>query len=250
MKMISLAFAASSPGVAAFTSRVVPRAFRAASASTARFMSSPPGPYGDDKMPFYALGINLAKQMGGQNNFNTLLDDDELDIFLQGFGDTMKGTLLQDPGQILGTHGPALNQILQERSSSIVDRVKAEGDEFTRNFLDFNEEAIQTKSGLVYYSMVEGTGAQPAESSTVEVHYHGSLTDGTVFDSSVDRGQTISFPLQSVIRGWTEGLQLMKEGGKCTLVIPSDLAYGDNGSGDTIPPGATLKFEVELFKVT
>ena len=81
------------------------------------------------------------------------------------------------------------------------------------------------------------------------ISYHGTLTDGTVFDSSVDRGQTISFPLGGVIKGWQEGLAMMKEGGKATLVIPSDLAYGDGGSGDTIPPGATLKFEVELFKV-
>ena len=85
--------------------------------------------------------------------------------------------------------------------------------------------------------------------STVEVHYHGTLTDGTVFDSSVDRGQTISFPLGGVIKGWQEGLQLMKEGGKATLICPPDLAYGEAGSGDVIPPGATLQFEVELFKV-
>jgi len=103
---------------------------------------------------------------------------------------------------------------------------------------------------MVYLPMVEGQGASPSISSTVEVHYHGQLTDGTVFDSSVQRGQTISFPLGNVIKGWQEGLQMMKEGGKATLVIPSDLAYGEQGSGDTIPPGATLKFEVELFKVS
>lgn len=80
-------------------------------------------------------------------------------------------------------------------------------------------------------------------------HPAQTLIDGTVFDSSVERGQTISFPLGGVIKGWQEGLQMMKEGGKATLVIPSDLAYGDAGSGDVIPPGATLKFEVELFKV-
>jgi FKBP-type peptidyl-prolyl cis-trans isomerase FkpA len=84
----------------------------------------------------------------------------------------------------------------------------------------------------------------------VVMHFCDDSTDGTVFDSSVDRGQTISFPLSGVIKGWQEGLAMMKEGGKATLVIPSDLAYGDNGSGDTIPPGATLKFEVELFKVS
>jgi len=97
--------------------------------------------------------------------------------------------------------------------------------------------------------MKEGDGASPTLQSTVEVHYHGTLTDGTVFDSSVERGQTISFPLGGVIKGWQEGLQLMKEGGKATLICPSDIAYGDAGSGEVIPPGATLKFEVELFKV-
>jgi FKBP-type peptidyl-prolyl cis-trans isomerase len=97
--------------------------------------------------------------------------------------------------------------------------------------------------------MKEGTGASPTLTSTVEVHYHGTLTDGTVFDSSVDRGQTISLPLNGVIKGWQEGVAMMKEGGKATLVVPSDLAYGDQGSGEVIPPGATLKFEVELFKV-
>ena len=147
------------------------------------------------------------------------------------------------------TYGPALNVILQERSAGIMDRVKAEGEEFVKGFMDCTEEAIKTDSGLVYYSMKEGEGAQPEKSNTVEVHYHGTLIDGTVFDSSVDRGQTISFPLGGVIKGWQEGLALMKEGGKATLVIPSELAYGEEGSGDTIPPGATLKFEVELFKV-
>jgi FKBP-type peptidyl-prolyl cis-trans isomerase len=89
--------------------------------------------------------------------------------------------------------------------------------------------------------MTPGTGASPELTSTVEVHYHGTLTDGSVFDSSVDRGQTISFPLNGVIKGWQEGVALMKEGGKATLVVPSDLAYGDEGSGEVIPPGATLK---------
>jgi len=143
----------------------------------------------------------------------------------------------------------ALNKILQERSNGLVDRVKKEGEDFIANFLDCNEEAIQTESGLVYYSMKEGDGAQPTVTNNVEVHYHGTLIDGTVFDSSVDRGQTISFPLGGVIKGWQEGLAMMKEGGKATLVIPADIAYGEAGSGDVIPPGATLKFEVELFKV-
>lgn len=217
---------------------------------TVRFMSDGPMPYDDDKMPFYALGTNLAMQVGGAGNFKTLLEEDEMEIVLEAFCDTLRGTATQDSRSILVKYGNTLNKILQERTSNIVDRVKKDGEDFLQNFLDCNEEAVKTDSGMVYCPMTEGDGKQPTVTNTVEVHYHGTLTDGTVFDSSVDRGQTISFPLNAVIKGWQEGLAMMKEGGKATLVIPSDLAYGDAGSGETIPPGATLKFEVELFKVT
>lgn len=236
--------------VGAFTASTLARHSTPFLSSTARAMSSKgPMPYDDAKMPFYALGTNLALQVGGQGNFKTLLDDDELDIVLEAFCENLRGTNTQDARVVLTTYGQQLNKILMERTEGIVERVKKDGENFVTNFLDCNEEAIKTDSGLVYYSMKEGDGKQPTLSNTVEVHYHGTLTDGTVFDSSVDRGQTISFPLGGVIKGWQEGLALMKEGGKATLVIPSDLAYGDGGSGDTIPPGATLKFEVELFKV-
>eukprot|EP00527_Entomoneis_sp_CCMP2396_P009696 CAMPEP_0198137336 /NCGR_PEP_ID=MMETSP1443-20131203/853_1 /TAXON_ID=186043 /ORGANISM="Entomoneis sp., Strain CCMP2396" /LENGTH=248 /DNA_ID=CAMNT_0043798739 /DNA_START=100 /DNA_END=846 /DNA_ORIENTATION=- len=221
--------------------------------SSARFMSStdtpaPIMPHDDEKMPYYALGLNLAMQVGGQGNIKTLLEKDEMELVLEGFCDNLRGTSA-DPRIVLQTYGKELNSILQERSSRIVDLVKKEGEEFIQNFLDCNDEAVQKESGMVYCPMKEGEGASPTLQSTVEVHYHGTLTDGTVFDSSVDRGQTISFPLGGVIRGWQEGLQLMKEGGKATLLCPPDIAYGDAGSGEVIPPGATLKFEVELFKV-
>jgi FKBP-type peptidyl-prolyl cis-trans isomerase len=213
-------------------------------------MATGPMPVDEEQMPYYALGTNLAMQVGGQGNLKTLLDEDEMEIVLQGFCETLRGTSTQDSRVILEMYGPTLNKIMRERTDRIVDRVKKDGEEFLANFLDCNDDAVKTESGLVFCSMTEGTGASPTIKSMVEVHYHGQLTDGTVFDSSVDRGQTISFPLSGVIKGWQEGLQLMKEGGKATLVIPSDLAYGDGGSGDTIPPGATLKFEVELFKVS
>ena len=106
---------------------------------------------------------------------------------------------------MLETYGSKLNEIIQDRSANIIDSVKKEGEDFIVNFLDCNEEAIKTDSGLVYYSMTEGSGAQPTTTNTVEVHYHGTLIDGTVFDSSVQRGQTISFPLGGVIKGWQEG---------------------------------------------
>lgn len=244
MTLSSLAFFASNRMARAF----VPRSSVAAASVMRRSMSSGPMPYDHDKMPFYALGVNLAVQVGGQANIKTLLEDDELEIVLKAFGETLTGTATVDARAVLSTYGPGLNKILGERSDKILDRVKQDGADYIANFLDCNEEATQTQSGLVYCPMKEGDGASPSLQSTVEVHYHGTLTDGTVFDSSVERGQTISFPLGGVIKGWQEGLQLMKEGGKATLICPSDIAYGDAGSGDVIPPGATLKFG-KLFRV-
>jgi len=245
----SLLVLLSVPRASTAFSLLAPRGVKFGVHTVARHMSTGSGgmPYGDDKMPFYALGTNLAVQVGGQGSFKTLLEDDELEVVLEAFCDNLRGSQLHNPREILGKYGPELNKILQDRTANIVDRVKKDGEEYVANFLDCNEEAIKTESGLVYYSMKEGTGGMPTRSNTVEVHYHGTLTDGTVFDSSVDRGQTISFPLSGVIKGWQEGLAMMKVGGKATLIIPSDLAYGDSGSGETIPPGATLKFEVELF---
>ncbi len=112
-------------------------------------------------------------------------------------------------------------------------------------------EPETSESGLSWYDMKEGDGAQPAgPMSSVEVHYTGWLLDGTKFDSSVDRGESISFPLNAVIEGWTEGVGSMKVGGKRKLVIPSDLGYGDQGAPPVIPAGATLVFDVELLSVT
>lgn len=126
-------------------------------------------------MPFYALGTNLAMQVGGQGNFKTLLEEDELDVVLEGFCDNLKGTATQDARVILTKFGQQLNQILQERTNSIVDRVKKDGEEFVKNFLDCTDEAVKTDSGLVYYEMTAGEGKQPELSNTVEVHYHGTL---------------------------------------------------------------------------
>ena len=112
-----------------------------------------------------------------------------------------------------------------------------------------NDGVETTASGLQYKVIQEGDGASPSAASTVEVHYEGWLIDGSVFDSSYKRGQTISFPLNGVIPGWTEGLQLMKEGSIYELTIPSDLGYGPQGMPGAIPPAATLIFKVELIKV-
>ena len=113
-----------------------------------------------------------------------------------------------------------------------------------------SKEGVKTTaSGLQYKVVKEGTGKSPAATDNVLVHYEGKLLDGTVFDSSIKRGEPISFPLNRVIPGWTEGLQLMKEGGKSTLYIPSKLAYGASGAGGAIGPNETLIFEVELIKI-
>lgn len=112
-----------------------------------------------------------------------------------------------------------------------------------------NENVKETASGLQYVVEKEGEGASPAATDEVTVHYTGRLLDGTVFDSSVSRGEPATFPLNRVIPGWTEGVQLMKEGAKYTFFIPSDLAYGPQGVPNAIPPHSTLIFEVELIKV-
>ncbi len=245
--LAALLVASSSRAVSAFTTRTVaPVAARAA--MTTRHMSGPM-PYDDEKMPIYALGVNIGMQISSQTDFKTLLEEDELKVLLNGFEDVITGENTNNPMEILQKYGPAVNQLLRDRTERIMERVKKDGEEYIEGFLDCNEEAVKTDSGLVYYSMKEGDGVSPEVADEVEVHYHGTLVDGTVFDSSVERGATIKFKLGQVIKGWQEGLAMMKEGGKATLVIPPELAYGDMGSGGAVPPGATLKFEVELFKV-
>lgn len=126
--------------------------------------------------------------------------------------------------------------------------VKEDGDAFRAEYAT-REGVTQLPSGLLYEVITEGTGPKPTASDTVTTHYHGTLVDGTVFDSSVERGQPASFPVGGVIAGWTEALQLMNTGSKWRLVVPPELAYGDRGAGGQIKPGATLVFEVELLEI-
>jgi len=109
--------------------------------------------------------------------------------------------------------------------------------------------AVKTPSGMVYLSIKDGKGKSPTAASTVEVNYRGTLTNGKEFDSSYKRNQSISFPLTGVIPCWTEGVQMMKVGGKAKLVCPPELAYGSRGAGSDVPPNATLIFEVELLGI-
>ncbi|KXK56661.1 MAG: FKBP-type peptidyl-prolyl cis-trans isomerase [Chlorobi bacterium OLB7] len=155
----------------------------------------------------------------------------------QGGGQTLSQGSAPQQGQ---------NQVPPEQLAA---QNKAQGEAFlAKNKTE--QGVITTASGLQYQVLTEGTGASPKATDNVKVHYTGMLLDGTVFDSSVQRGEPISFPLNGVIAGWTEGLQLMKVGGKNRLFIPSDLAYGPNGyPGSPIGPNATLVFDVELLGI-
>lgn len=141
-------------------------------------------------MPIYALGLNIGMQISQQTDFKNLLEEDELEILLAGFGDIVKGENTANPMDVLQKYGPQVNELLRERMDGIMEKVKKDGKEYIDGFLDCNDEAEKTDSGLVYYCMKEGDGASPSVEDEVEVHYHGTLTDGTVFDSSVDIGRT------------------------------------------------------------
>ncbi len=140
-------------------------------------------------------------------------------------------------------------QAVRSSSSSSGENDKVGRRVVSKRVLRDKPKVITTESGLRYEILTEGEGDSPGPSSRVKVHYSGTLADGTVFDSSRERGQPAVFGLNQVIKGWTEGLQLMKPGALYRFVIPSDLAYGDSGAGSAIPAGATLTFEVELISI-
>lgn len=136
----------------------------------------------------------------------------------------------------------------QQEAAELADKNKQAGMDYMAENAK-KDGVTTTESGLQIEELTAGTGASPTAEDTVKVHYKGTLLDGTEFDSSYSRGEPVSFPLNGVIPGWTEGLQLMKEGGKSRLVIPADLAYGPAGAGGSIGPNATLVFEVELLEI-
>lgn len=150
------------------------------------------------------------------------------------------------------TYGPEIQRVLGGRQQTAMARAaeKAEGE--SKAFfeeLKKNPKIQSTASGLHYEVIEPGSGPKPKPTDTVKVHYTGKLVDGTKFDSSVDRGEPAEFPLNGVIPGWTEGLQLVGAGGKLKLYIPSKLGYGEQGAGGSIPPNATLVFDVELLEI-
>src|SRR5262249_18154795 len=143
---------------------------------------------------------------------------------------------------------PKVQQLQQTRFAAASEAEKKTGAEFLAKAAA-EKGAGKTDSGLGFSTIKAGTGPSPKATDTVKVHYHGTLTDGTVFDSSVQRGQPATFPLNQVIPCWTEGVQKMKVGEKARLVCPSTIAYGDRGAPPKIKPGATLVFEVELLEI-
>lgn len=136
----------------------------------------------------------------------------------------------------------------QAKVQEIAQKAQAEGDKYRAEFAK-KDGVKTTKSGLLYHVVNEGKGNAIKPTDTVKVHYTGKLPDGKVFDSSVERGQPAEFRLDQVVKGWTEGLQLVKKGGKIELVLPPELAYGKQGAGASIPPNSTLYFEVEVLDV-
>lgn len=190
----------------------------------------------------YIVGENLAHQL--QNDGLEL----DADVVALAVSDVMTG----QPSRLSDAEKQsAVEQVQKEgQAKQMAAQAKNKADGIA--YLAENakkEGVITTASGLQYKSLVTGNGEKPTPSNRVKVHYRGTLIDGTVFDSSYDRGEPIVFPVTGVISGWVEGLQLMQVGSKFELTIPSELAYGANGSGPVIGPDATLVFEVELLGI-
>ncbi len=197
-------------------------------------------PTNDDQKTLYALGLAISQSLG-----TFALSESELDFVKSGLTD---GALKRTPKADLQTFGPKIQQLQQTRAAVVADAEKKAGAAYLTKAAA-EKGSTKTESGIVIATIKPGTGATPKPTDTVKVHYHGTLLDGTVFDSSVKRGEPATFPLSQVIKCWTEGVQLIKVGGKSRLVCPANLAYGDRGSPPAIKPGATLIFEVELLEI-
>lgn len=188
----------------------------------------------------YSLGVSVGANLK-QQGFNPEIIED----FVDGLKDVLEEQTLKVPE-------PEVNEIVTKYFKEMQEQGVQENQDAQKKFFEENlknEGVKQTESGLQYQVIKEGKGDKPKATDEVEVHYHGTFLDGKVFDSSVERGQSISFPVNGVIQGWQEALQLMTPGSKYKLFIPSDLAYGSRGAGNAIPPHTPLIFDVELIKV-
>ncbi|MBO7255688.1 MAG: FKBP-type peptidyl-prolyl cis-trans isomerase [Paludibacteraceae bacterium] len=188
----------------------------------------------------YALGLNIGKSLkkSGIKELN-----------IEKFSNAVKNVLSNETFEISEEEArKILNDFFTQLQQEILEKNKTKG----KQFLEENakrENVIQTASGLQYEILVEGNGAKPLASDKVKVHYHGTLIDGTVFDSSIRRGEPATFGVTQVIQGWVEALQLMSVGAKWRLFIPHKLAYGAQGAGELIEPFSTLIFDVELLEI-
>jgi FKBP-type peptidyl-prolyl cis-trans isomerase FkpA len=198
----------------------------------------------DDQKAIYAYGASLGEQVARQNK-QLRLSPEELTAFQNGLNDTLTGK----PPQVEP-------DAFQDKFQALADaRFKAAMAEDAQKGVAYAESAAKepgatkTASGLVFRTVSAGNGASPKASDVVKVHYEGKLVDGTVFDSSRARGEPAEFGLDRVIGCWTEGVQRMKVGEKAVLVCPPAIAYGERGAGNSIPPNATLIFDVELLAI-
>ena len=211
-----------------------------ASGSAAAGGGAAANPQTEDQKTLYALGLSIGRSL---TMFN--LTDEEFEYVKAGIHAQVKG---EKPAVELQQYGPKIQGLAMSRQSAKAAGEKEKGKAFLEQAAK-EEGAVKTESGMVYKETQAGTGAQPKGSDVVRVHYKGTLIDGKEFDSSFKRNEPATFPLNGVIRCWTEGVQKMKVGGKAKLVCPSELAYGDRGAPPDIPGGATLVFDVELLDV-
>jgi FKBP-type peptidyl-prolyl cis-trans isomerase FkpA/FKBP-type peptidyl-prolyl cis-trans isomerase FklB len=194
----------------------------------------------DDDKTLYALGQIISKNLDAFQ-----LSPQELELVKAGIEDGVTGK----PSAVdIEKYGEKIQALHKTRSAALAEKEKTAGQAYLTKAAS-EKGANKTPSGLVITTLTPGTGAAPAATDEVKVHYEGKLTNGTVFDSSLARGEPATFPLNGVIPCWTEALQLMKVGGKSRIVCPADLAYGERGSPPQIRSGATLVFEVQLLDV-
>ena len=196
-------------------------------------------PKTEEEKTLYAMGSML---FGGRlKSLN--LSEDEIKYLLQGAKDS---TVNKEQIET-ASYMPKVREFVKSKGESAIAETKKQGSDFMKKFMtDEKEKAKTTQSGLIYVVLQEGAGAKPKPTDTVKVKYKGQLVDGTVFDENTEG---VDLPLNGVIKGWAEGLQMMSPGGKMKMVIPPEIGYGTRGAGQRVPGGATLVFEVELMEI-